>query len=128
MTAVQEQFNVFMKTPNSRKPHVGILVEGFEQNGDSISFTHEGNTITIPITKVLSPSKKKILKKEYVDFNKKMIWVFLKGTIIIDTTSDASVDCHLTCKKPLSLPIITALEMIQLVIPTYYDFPDDIKF
>lgn len=121
MATVQEQFDAFMKTPSSKNPHISILVEGFEQHKDSISFNHETGKITIPLKMVLFPKKKKLTEIDYIDNDKKTIWVFLKGTLIIDITNGVkSADCGLTCRMPISLPIITPIKKLEAVIPTYF--------
>jgi hypothetical protein len=120
---IKKKLKDFMTSEASEKPHIGILVEGFQRDPKQITFMHNGKKIIIPIEKVLFPTKKPT-KKEYVDFNNKIIWVFLKGTVLINTTDTKSVYCEPpTCKANVSVPAtITGFEAI---VPTYYDFSLD---
>lgn len=126
---IKEKLSDFMKSDASKIPHIGILVEGFKQKGDNISFMYEKNEITIPIKKVLFPAKKKVDQKEYVDYDSGTIWVFLKGTLLKNLTAAGTIsnndDCQLTCKVGITIPIIPTEEDFQLFAQTHHNFNHD---
>jgi hypothetical protein len=120
MATVQEQFDAFMKSRKSKRPHVGMLVEGFDRQPNQVTFMHNGGKITIPIGKVLSPTKEKLSKKDFIDFNSKSVLLFISGSVFQNLTTfpGSTPICTpvLTCRKSVRYGVT----MVENVFETLY--------
>jgi hypothetical protein len=126
MATVQEQFDAFMKTRNSKKPHVGLLVEGFKREKNQISFQHEGKQISVPLNKVLYPRKQHIKPEDFIDFQQGIMLMFISGATINSLTTFPILNTTpvCTCTITCNLGSITIPTPPNINIGNLYFLPD----
>jgi hypothetical protein len=114
MATVQEQFDAFMKSPKSKKPHVGLLVEGFKRAKNQISFQHNGKQIIIPLDKVLYPRKQYLKPEDFIDPQLSVMLIFISGATINRLTPFHVANSTPVCTCTVTCFLTTALMPYEL--------------